>query len=84
MLFRAGPRTALSVPRVGEVARAAHTPSMRVLVALIFLQTLAEVLPDVVSGIPWTQPQAMEYGGVVFIAAVLWVFLARRPPRGEH
>jgi hypothetical protein len=57
---------------------------MRVLVALIFLQTLAEVLPDVVSGIPWTQPQAMEYGGVVFIAAVLWVFLARRPPRGEH
>jgi hypothetical protein len=57
---------------------------MRVLVALIFLQTLAEVLPDVVSGIPWTQSQAMEYGGVVFIAAVLWVFLARRPPRGER
>jgi hypothetical protein len=57
---------------------------VRVLVALIFLQTLAEVLPDVASGIPWTQPQAMEYGGVVFIAAVLWVFLVRRSPRGDR
>jgi hypothetical protein len=55
---------------------------MRLLVALIFLQTLAEVLPDVVSGIPWTQPQAMEYGGFVFIAAVLWVFLVRRRSPG--
>jgi hypothetical protein len=70
--------------RFGEAAGAAHTPSVRVLVALIFLQTLAEVLPDVVSGIPWTQPQAMEYGGVVFIAVVLWVFLVRRSPRGER
>jgi hypothetical protein len=69
---------------IGEAAGAAHTPSVRVLLALIFLQTLAEVLPDVASGIPWTQPQAMEYGGVVFIAAVLWVFLARRSPRGER
>jgi hypothetical protein len=51
-------------------------------VALIFLQTLAEVLPDVVSGMPWTQPQAMEYGGLVFIAVVLWVFLVRRSARG--
>jgi hypothetical protein len=57
---------------------------MRVLVALIFLQTLDEVLPDVASGIPWTQPQAMEYGGVVFIAVVLWVFLVRRSPRSER
>jgi hypothetical protein len=55
---------------------------VRVLVALIFLQTLAEVLPDVVSGMPWTQPQAMEYGGLVFIAVVLWVFLVRRSARG--
>jgi protein-S-isoprenylcysteine O-methyltransferase Ste14 len=70
--------------RFGEAAGAAHTPPVRVLVALIFLQTLAEVLPDVVSGIPWTQPQAMEYGGVVFIAVVLWVFLVRRSPRGER
>jgi hypothetical protein len=57
---------------------------MRVLVALIFLQTLAEVLPDVVSGIPWTQPQAMEYGGLVFIAVVLWALLVRRSPRSER
>jgi hypothetical protein len=57
---------------------------MRVLVALIFLQTLAEVLPDVVSGIPWTQPQAMEYGGLVFIAVVLWALLVPRSPRSER
>jgi hypothetical protein len=57
---------------------------MRVLVALIFLQTLAEVLPDVAPGIPWTQPEAMEYGGLVFIAVVLWVFLVRRSPRSER
>jgi hypothetical protein len=69
---------------VGVEASAAHTPAMRVLVALIFLQTLAEVLPDVVSGIPWTQPQAMEYGGLVFIAVVLWALLVRRSPRSER
>lgn len=57
---------------------------MRFLIALIFLQTLAEVLPDVATGIPWTQPQAMEYGGIVFIVVVLWVFLVRRSRTNER
>jgi hypothetical protein len=58
---------------------------VRFLVILIVLQTAAEVVPSVFSGIPWTQPQAMRYGGFVLIAvlavlAIRW-FLARRPSR---
>ena len=48
------------------------------LVVLIFLQTVLEVLPSVVRGVPWTQPEMMEYGGLVLIATVLWMFLGRR------
>jgi hypothetical protein len=51
----------------------AHTQGMRFLVILICLQTAAEVLPVVASGVPWTQPQAMKYGGFVFIVGVaIW------------
>jgi len=48
------------------------------LVVQIFLQTVLEVLPSVVRGVPWTQPEMMEYGGLVLIATVLWMFLGRR------
>jgi hypothetical protein len=51
------------------------------LVVFIFLQTIAEVLPFVASWTPWTQPQAMKYGGFVFIALVLWLFLSWRSSR---
>jgi hypothetical protein len=54
------------------------------LVVFIFLQTLAEVLPLVVPGTPWTQPQAMKYGGFVFIALALWVFLSWRASRDKR
>jgi hypothetical protein len=54
------------------------------LVVFIVLQTMAEVLPFVVSSVPWTQPQAMKYGGFVFIALALWVFLSWRSSRDER
>jgi hypothetical protein len=61
---------------------------VRFLVILICLQTAAEVLPVVASGVPWTQPQAMKYGGFVFIVAVavlvLRWFFVRRSARGER
>jgi len=61
---------------------------VRFLVVLICLQTAVEVLPDVVSGLPWTQPQAMKYGGFVFIVAVavlgLRWFLVRKSARSER
>jgi hypothetical protein len=55
---------------------------VRFLAVLILLQTAAEVLPDTVSGIPWTQPTAMKYGGFVLIVAVVvwvlrWYFVRR-------
>jgi len=57
-------------------------------VLLIVLQTAAEVLPFVASGIPWTQPQAMKYGGFVFIFAValwfLWWLRLRRSSRSDR
>ena len=48
---------------------------------MVFLvaQTVAEVLPAA-TRVPWSQPQAMEYGGFVFIALVLWFILLRRNP----
>jgi hypothetical protein len=49
-----------------------------VLFLLIVLQTTAEVLPMLDPGIPWTQPQAMYYGGFVFIGAVIVCFLVLR------
>jgi hypothetical protein len=57
------------------------TQPVWLLVAFIFLQTIAEVLPFVVSWAPWTQPQAMKYGGFVFIALVLWLFFSWRSSR---
>jgi hypothetical protein len=53
-------------------------PRIWLLVVLIFLQTVLEVLPSVVRGVPWTQPELMEYGGFVLIATVVWMFLGRR------
>jgi hypothetical protein len=53
-------------------------------VVFIFSQTIAEVLPFVVSGIPWAQPQVMKYGGFVFIALVFWLFLSTRFPAGAE
>ena len=47
------------------------------LLVLIVLQIATEVLPSF-TDVPWSQPQAMKYGGFVFIAAVLSVFLVRR------
>lgn len=46
----------------------------------IVLQTTAEVLPFATS-VPWTQPQAMKYGGFVFIALALWALLTWRSTR---
>jgi hypothetical protein len=54
------------------------------IVIFIFLQMTAEVLPFVVSRIPWTQPQAMKYGGFVFIALGVWLFLSWRSTRDER
>jgi hypothetical protein len=69
----------------------AHTEAVRFavfLVVLICLQTAAEVLPDSVSGVPWTQPQAMKYGGFVLIvvltAWIAWWLRVRRATRREH
>jgi hypothetical protein len=65
-----------------------HTQAVRFLVVLICLQTAAEVLPLVVPGVPWTQPQAMKYGGFVFIVGVavlaLRWFLVRKSARSER
>jgi hypothetical protein len=49
--------------------------AVRLLVVLLVLQTLAEVLPSLAAGIPWTQPQAMKYGGIVFAAVLVAVVL---------
>jgi hypothetical protein len=54
------------------------------LVVFIVLQTMAEVLPDLVADVPWTQPQAMKYGGFVFIVLAFWVFLSWRSSRDER
>jgi hypothetical protein len=54
------------------------------LAVFILLQTTAEVLPLLVSGIPWTQPEAMKYGGFVFIALALWLFFSWRSSRNER
>jgi len=61
-----------------------HTQPVRLLVVFIFLETTAEVLPLFVSGIPWTQPQAMKYGGFVFIALALCLFFSWRSSRTER
>ena len=48
------------------------------LLVFVLLQTTAEVRPDLAADLPWTQPQAMEYGGFVFIALALWLLLSWR------
>jgi hypothetical protein len=53
------------------------------LVVFVVLQTIAEVLPFA-ADVPWTQPQAMRYGGFVFIALVLWLLLSWRSYRNER
>jgi hypothetical protein len=52
-------------------------------VVFIVLQTIAEVLPFA-ANVPWTQPQAMRYGGFVFIALVLWLLLSWRSSRSDR
>jgi hypothetical protein len=71
-------------PRVGATHGPCAYSTVRLLVVFIFSHTMAEVLPFVVSGIPWTQPQAMKYGGFVIIALALWLLLSWRSSRDER
>jgi hypothetical protein len=50
-------------------------------VGLLVLQIAAEVIPDLILGVPWTQPEAMKYGGLSLIAVLLVAGLVLRSRR---